>query len=227
MCIVTDNGWPFKNEEVSELCEKFNIYQCFATPYYPQSNDQVEATNKTILKILKKVVNDSERDWHLQLNPSLWAYRTCIRMETSTTPFSLVYGAEAILPIEIELPSLRVSLKNIISEENYRVARLQELEFLDEKWQNALKHLQYYQNRMRRSYNKWVKPRCFEIGYIILKKNQINLVECEKIGKFEPNWLGPFVITKVIGNGAYHLQTIEGDSLPDPINSMHLKIYYI
>lgn len=133
MCIVTDNGQPFKYQEVSKLCEQFKIQQHFATPYYPQSNGQAEETNKTILKILKKVVNDSGRDWHIQLNPALWACQTSIRTATGTTPFSLVYGAEDILLIEVELPFLRVSLKNIISEENYRVARLQELEFLDEK----------------------------------------------------------------------------------------------
>ena len=54
-----------------------------------------------------------------KLLPPLWAYHTSIRTPTGATPFSLVYGSEAILPIEIELPSLRVSLKNLISEEEY------------------------------------------------------------------------------------------------------------
>ena len=69
------------------------------------------ATNKNLLKILKKVVNDSGRDWHLQINPALWAYHTSFRTSTGTTPYSLVYGAEAVLPIEVELPSLRISLR--------------------------------------------------------------------------------------------------------------------
>lgn len=149
ICFVTDNGRPFKNQEVKELCDKFHIQQRFATPYYPQSNGQAEATNKTILKILKKVVTNTGWDWHLQLNLALWAYRTGVRTPTGATPYSLVYGTEAILPIEIEIPSLRVSLQNIISEEDYRVARLQELETLDEKRQTTFSHLQGYQNRMR------------------------------------------------------------------------------
>lgn len=179
------------------------------------------------MKILKKVVNDTGRDLHLQLNPALWAYQIGIRTTTSATPYSLVYGSEAIFPIEVDLPSLRVSLKYIISEEDYKVACLQELEFLDEKWQSALNHLQGYQNKMRRSYNKRVNPHYFEVGDIVLNENHKNLTEHEKLGKFEPNWLGPFVITKVVGNDAYHLQMMEGDPLPDPINNMQLKIYYI
>lgn len=70
------------------------------------------------------------------------------------TPYSLVYGTKAILPIEVELPSLRISLKNVISNEDHRVARLQELELLDEKRQTALDHLQHYQNKMMENYNK-------------------------------------------------------------------------
>ena len=69
--IISDNGTPFKNQEVCNLCEKFKIQHCFSTPYYPQGNGQAEATNKTILKILKKIVNDAGHDWNLQLNPAL------------------------------------------------------------------------------------------------------------------------------------------------------------
>ena len=82
------------------------------------------------MKILKKTIDAAGRDWHIQIALALWAYCKSIRTPTGATTFSLVYGSEAILPIEIELPSLRVSLKNLISEEDYRVARLQELALL-------------------------------------------------------------------------------------------------
>lgn len=80
-----------------------------------------------------KKANEAGRDWHIQLNPSLWAYRTCVCTTTSATLYSLVYGIKAIFPIEVEFPSLRISLKNIIYDEDHRVVRLQELELLDEK----------------------------------------------------------------------------------------------
>ncbi|XP_059073195.1 uncharacterized protein LOC131874010 [Cryptomeria japonica] len=133
MRIVTDNGRPFKKHEVAKICEQFYIQQRFATLYYPRSNGQEEATNKTILKILKKVVNEASQDWHIHLNLSLWAYRSGVCMMTGATPYSLVYGTKAIFPIEVDLSSLRISLKNIISDEDHRVARLQELELFDEK----------------------------------------------------------------------------------------------
>lgn len=100
---------------------------------------------------------------------------------------------------------IRVSLKHIIPEEDYRVALLQELEFLEKKQQSTLNHIQGYQNIMIRRYNKRVDPCFFEVGDIVLNENHRNLAEHEKPGKFEPNGLGPFVITKVVGNNTYHL----------------------
>lgn len=71
LTIITDNGTPFQNKEVDKLCAKYKIYHGYSSIYYPQGNGQEEASNKTIVKILQKTVNDSGRDWHLQLNPTL------------------------------------------------------------------------------------------------------------------------------------------------------------
>lgn len=76
------------------------------------------------------------------------------------------------------------------------------------------------------SYHKKVKTQEFQIGDRILMENQKNLHEREKKGKFEPNWLGPYVIIAKYGSGAYQLATPEGDPLDDPINIMHLKRFY-
>ena len=122
--IITDNGGQFKNKDLKHLCKKFKIKQHWSSIYFPQGNGQAEASNKTILKILHRTVHKNGRDWHLQINPALWAYRTSIRTPTGATPFSLTYGAEAILPLEVEIPSLRVSLKGLITDEDYRAMRL-------------------------------------------------------------------------------------------------------
>ena len=68
----------------------------------------MEATNKTLLKVLKKFVNDSDRDWHLQINLVLWAYHTSFCTFIGTALESLLCGTEEVLPIEVELPSLRI-----------------------------------------------------------------------------------------------------------------------
>ena len=58
-----------------------------------------------------------------------------------TTPFSLVYGVDVVLPIEVEIPTLRISMKSLITDDDYRISQLQELEFLDECWKVACDHL--------------------------------------------------------------------------------------
>lgn len=100
------NHYNFKNQDVEEICSRFHTKHHFSTPYYPQGNGQVETSNKYILKILEKTINEVGRDWHVQLNPSLWAYGTSIHTPTGATPYSLVYGSKALLPIEVELTSL-------------------------------------------------------------------------------------------------------------------------
>ena len=78
--------------------------------YYPATNGLVEAFNKAIGKLLKKFISKSQRDWDDKLGECLWAYRTIMRTLTKATPFSLMYECEAILPLEIQIPSLHVSL---------------------------------------------------------------------------------------------------------------------
>ncbi|PKI73948.1 hypothetical protein CRG98_005673 [Punica granatum] len=69
-------------------------------------NGAVEAANKNIKKIIEKMTVNY-RDRHEMLPFTLLAYRTSIRSSTGTTPYSLVYGMEAVLPIEVEIPSMR------------------------------------------------------------------------------------------------------------------------
>jgi hypothetical protein len=78
-------------------------------------NGAVEATNKNLIRILEKMVM-SHRDWHEMLPYVLWAYRTSICTSTGATSYSLTYGMEAILPVEVEIPSLRVLMEAKLKE---------------------------------------------------------------------------------------------------------------
>jgi len=82
-----------------------------STAYYSVANGLAEAFNKTIGKLLKKFVSKSQRDWDDKLGECLWAYRTTVRTSTKATPFSMVHGCEIVLPLEIQIPSLRVALQ--------------------------------------------------------------------------------------------------------------------
>ena len=78
-----------------------------STPYRPKMNGAVEAANKNIKKIIQKMTV-SYKDWHEMLPFVLHGYRTSLRTSNGATPFSLVYWMEAVLPFQVEVPSLRI-----------------------------------------------------------------------------------------------------------------------
>ena len=96
----------------------------------------------------------NHRAWHEKLQEALWAYRITIRTPTQATPYSLVYGTEAILPLEVEIPSLRVALQLEATQDERKRIRLDELDTLDEKCLAAQQKLELYQARRTRAYEK-------------------------------------------------------------------------
>jgi len=73
------------------------------------------------------------KDWHEMLPFALHGYRTSMRTSTGATPFSLVYGMEAVLPFEVEIPSLRVLMETKLEGAEWVQARYDQLSFIDEK----------------------------------------------------------------------------------------------
>ena len=90
---------------VTEVCTRFKIKHHNSVPYDPKMNGVVEATNKNEKNIIAKAT-ETYKDWHDKLPFALHAYRTGVRTSTGATPYSLVYGMEAVLPIEVDIPSL-------------------------------------------------------------------------------------------------------------------------
>jgi transposase InsO family protein len=98
--LVFDHGKHFENEIFVEISSRLGFSRKFASPYYPQSNGWVEEVNKVLKTMLQRMVNKNKTNWHHMLFSVLWAYRTTMKMATGFTPFHLVHGVEATLPIE-------------------------------------------------------------------------------------------------------------------------------
>jgi len=113
-------------------------------------------------------ISKNQCDWDDKLGECLWAYCTTVRTPTKATPFSLVYGCEVVLLLEIQISSLRVALTTkMIDEEKHRL-RLQELEALDDKRLQAQQQIELYQDRISKAFNKKVKQWTFKKGDLIL-----------------------------------------------------------
>ncbi|XP_050290401.1 uncharacterized protein LOC126728651 [Quercus robur] len=166
--IITDNSKPFYNRLMMELCKKFGFKKYNSFMYNVPANGLAEAFNKTLGSLLKKVVSKTKRDWNKRIGEALWAYRTTFHTPTQATPYSLVYGVEAILPLEHQILSLQIVIQEELTEEENFKLKLQELEALDEKRLEAQQRLMCYQARLSSTFNKRVKPQSFQVGDLVL-----------------------------------------------------------
>ena len=96
---VSDQGSHFINDTIKVLTQEFMILHRKSTTYYPQANGQAESTNKVMKIALTKMANANRTDWDTKLHAALWAYMTAYKVTTKHTPFSLVFGTEALLPM--------------------------------------------------------------------------------------------------------------------------------
>ncbi|XP_038904317.1 uncharacterized protein LOC120090671 [Benincasa hispida] len=101
--------------------------------YNAATNGLAEAFNKTLFNLLKKIVSNSKRDWQEKIGEALWAYRTTHCTPTGVTPYSLLYGVKFVIPLEREIPSLRMTVQEGLTIEDNAKLWLQELDALDEK----------------------------------------------------------------------------------------------
>jgi hypothetical protein len=206
-----------------ELTSKLGLRQEHSSPYYPQANGQVEAVNKTLKTMLQRTINSAKSNWHLMLYSALWAYRTSVKTATSFSPFQLVYGLEAVLPIECQIPSLKLAVQ-LLPDTSPLEERLVHLEQLDEQRRDAALANEAHKNRVKCQYDRSVRPRVFSKGDLVLVYDQDK--DPLGAGKFKPMWFGPFIVKEVLKKGAYRLVNFEGNALAEPRNGLYLKKYY-
>ena len=152
----------------------------------------------------------------------LWAYRTTTRTSTGETPFSLAYGAEAMIPVEVGMPSYRRAYFDPRhNDENLQVS----LDLIEELRNSAEVKVAAYQQRVAKYFNSRVKYRHFRIGDLVLRKVMNNTKELGA-GPLGPNWEGPYKVIDILHPGTYQLEDMNGKSLPHPWNVEHLRIYY-
>ena len=119
--------------------------------YYPQRNGQAEATNRVMLKILKKMKHECRGKWSDHLVDVLWVCRSSMKTAMGFSPFSLVYGTKAISPVELVVPIPRVILEES-QEDTNNERRIANLEGVKEERELARIRSQRYQQRMTRAY---------------------------------------------------------------------------
>ena len=220
--LISDNARQFDNDGFRKFCSDLAISHHFSSPGHPQANGQVEVTNRTILRNLKTRLEKSKGEWVEDLPSILWAYHTTSRIPTGETPYSMVYGTESVIPVEIGMPSFRTS--NFDKDSNDGELRLN-LDLLEEKREQAGIRQAAYKHQVAKYFNQRVKHRSFLPGDLVLRKVTLSTKE-PNAGKLGPTWEGPYKVVKVTRPGTYWLEDMNGKALPHPWNAEHLKKYF-
>jgi transposase InsO family protein len=221
--IITDNGSQFTGRKFLEFCDKFHIRVDWAAVAHPQTNGQVERANDMILQGLKPRIfdqlNKSGRKWLQELPAVVWSLRTTPSRATGFTLFSLVHGAEAVLPTNLKYGSPRV--RGYDEDANQR-AREDSLNQLDEARLVALMHSARYQQSLRCYQARKIRRRDFSEGDLVLRLRQDNRGR----HKLSPPWEGLYVVVKVLKPGTYKLANEDGEELTNAWNIQQLHRFY-
>ena len=132
------------------------------------------------------------------------------------------YGAEAVIPFETGFPTLRTSSFNL-SDNNELLEK--SLDFIEERRENAMVQLIYYQNMLKQGYDANVKLRLLAPGDLVLR-NVLSTAKNPSWGKMGPIYEGPYHISSVSGIEASFLENLDEHVIPRPWNVNNLKRYY-
>ena len=220
--IVTDQGTQFTSKLVRDLTTKYKIKHRKSTPYHPQANGQVESTNKVLENIMTKTVQQNKKDWFEKIKDALWAYRITWKNTSGFSPYQLVYGKEALLPIEIQIQTYSLAAELGLDLSEAQQQRIMELNQLDEHRQQAIEHTTLVQQQKMKWHERFIKIKTFHKGdWALLFDFKFNDFKA----KFTTHWLGPYEIEEIFDNGAVKIRTIDQDSNSFVVNGHRLKVY--
>ncbi|GAU23256.1 hypothetical protein TSUD_281490 [Trifolium subterraneum] len=156
-------------------------------PKHPQANGQAESANKVILRAPKRRISSKQESWVEHLPAILWSYHTTPQSSTGEPPFNMVYGADVMIPVEIQPSTWR---RDTLTLQEKNAALEESLDLLPELREKACFREFYTKQRAARKYNTGVILRKFKEGDLVLKRPMGR----DKGGKMAANWEGPFRI---------------------------------
>jgi hypothetical protein len=154
--LVTDNATAFKDDVLVNLYEYMGIQIFHSTSYYPQGNGLAESSNKSLVRIIRKLLEETQRSWDSKLKFALWADRVTNKKSIGTSPFNPVYGTEAIFPIQLALPVAKI-FQEEEEEPNDLVRRILHLVELQQIREQLVEKAELHKKKMKESFDKKAK----------------------------------------------------------------------
>jgi hypothetical protein len=167
-----------------------------------------------LISLIKKKISDYPKHWHRILCEALWAHGISKHNPTKVSSFELVYGQEAMLPIEISFNDVRFAKQNDLTVSDYYSSMMDNFDEVTDKRVTTLGEIEKDKILVTKAYNKKVKAKSFQVGDLVWKTVLPLRSKDRKFGKWSPSWEGSYKVIHVMSGNAYLLQTLHGKDLP-------------
>jgi transposase InsO family protein len=220
--LISDGGTHFTGKNVKKCLSKLGIEHRVSTAYHPQTNGQVEMSNRQLKSILNKTIEKGGKDWSKKLDRALWAYQTAFKTPIGMTPYQFVYLKACHLPVELEhkaywaIKEMNLDLDAVVVKRRIQISELEELRL------KAYENASIYKERIKRWYDKRLKKREFKEEDKVLLYN--SRFKTFRKGKLQSKWDGPYVVHSVLSNGVVTIMDMKGDQYM--VNGQRLRVYY-
>ena len=148
--IVSDEGSHFSNKLFTKLMRRYGIRHVMGLAYHPQSNGQVEISNREINNILENTISTSRKDWSVKLDDKLWAYKTAYKSPIGMSPYRLVFGKPCHLPLDLEYKAMWAIMKLNFDFKAAKEKRLLQMNGLEELRNEAYDNARIYKDETKK-----------------------------------------------------------------------------
>ena len=194
----SDQGRNFESAVIAEACKLLGVDKSRTTPYHPQSDGLVERFNRTLLDMLATAVGENPFEWEKNLRRLCFAYNTSVHPTTGFSPFSLMFGRQPRVPMDIVLGTATQSPSTV---PEYVVELQRNLNTAYARVRDQMGHQQLQQ---KAHYDSKVQGRSFDHGDLVWLHNPATpRGKCRKLHK---PWTGPFRVVSRLSDTVYRLQ---------------------
>ena len=198
--LLSDRGTSFLSKLAKCVYKLLDIKKLNTTSYHPQTDGLVERFNRTLIEMISKFVDENQTNWDSFIPYLLYAYRTSVHGSTKFTPYYLMFGREAKLPIEI---ALNESESKVFNANQYGDLLMKGLAVIREK---ATDNIEKSQIKQKLNYDKDKEVKSYNVGDLVWYYKED--VQKGLSRKFVQKWHGPFVIVKRINDLNYRIREL-------------------
>ena len=219
--IVSDRDPRFTAHFWKAFWRQLQTTLAMSTAHHAQTDGQTERANRTLEDTMTNFVEEDQRDWDLHLPLLELAVNSTKQASTGYSPFFMLYGREAVLPIDVMMKT------KVVTGQNPAADKL--AEELKNVWGKAIKSMEKAQQRQGEAVNKKRREVNFEVGdRVLLSTRHIKMVGSKQLKrsvKFAEKFIGPYTIRKVVNANAYTLELPEQFQMHPTVNVTQLKRY--